>query len=309
MTAAPTEIGFSSGREDSHAPSFEARLQRALGAAHQLCDVLWEELREHPAPMHARELAERIADLASTVALLAGAARETTSTRTPVALRAESAPVAPVPPRRAPPEAKLIDEYDAPAGAWWRSSERRSDDGVDGDADGRRQPAWLDMLDGAVSDFERDRAPFAVLLIEVLGAGEHFDPSEQLRRAAALALDGLGRGSLAPESPDRYWLLVPRADRPAARTVSERLAHAVADLDHHADRADAADRYFAALSARGSRAHGDDTPVALRIAVGTAACPDDGREVRALIAQAHVELAQARSLGWSCTTETEPAHR
>jgi hypothetical protein len=308
VTARQVDIGVSSVREDLRGPVGGVRLERAANTAHALSDLLWEELHErlrvacanedrrptaHAAMRYPAELAERIADLASTVALLTGAPGGAAPSRATTAR--EETPAAPAagPVTDARPAAVLIDERDERTGASMAWNTRPEGDGLEGNGRAGRQ-AWLEEIESALAQFEHDRVPFAALLVEVLDAGELSGASEQIEGALARALDALGPASIATEGPDRYWLLVPQADRRGAHGVADRLARALEGADDAAA-ADAADRYFAALSARGSRPQAGHPEAPLRIVVGTAACPENGRDLSALVAQAHIELAEARS--------------
>jgi hypothetical protein len=351
VAAERTDTGLSSGSEDPRGPASAVRLERAVNAAHSLCDVLWEELHEQLDSAYAREdrrrmgsaatrrsaeLAERIADLASTVALLAGAGDDTTRQRAPATSDTTRAAAAATPTRNARSVAVLIDERDeqadaspqehaaaamrrqragetgrhtlrgaAPTDEAWASNTRLSGDGL-GERDRAAQPAWLGLIGSALAEFERDHLPFAVLLLEVLDAGVPAGANAEVERAVARALDAIGPASVAPEGSDRYWLLVPGADRLKARVLADRLARALAPVEDAADETDAADRYFAALSARTSQPRrGHAAP--LRLAVGTAVCPEDGRAVSALVAQAHIELTAARSASPRFVAVTESA--
>jgi GGDEF domain-containing protein len=76
------------------------RLARAARAAQQLCDVLWEALHEelrHPNAERITQLSERLAEVSSTVAMLAAAAPGAAAPDT-------AAPDAPAVERRTPPE-------------------------------------------------------------------------------------------------------------------------------------------------------------------------------------------------------------
>ncbi|HEX4562856.1 MAG TPA: hypothetical protein VH115_00260 [Solirubrobacteraceae bacterium] len=283
-----------------------------------LCDLLWEELHERlrvvyasedrrpgadAATRYSMELAERIAELASTVALLAGAPDGATSSRTTTVWEETRAPPAARPASDARPAAVLIDEHDEQTDASMASSTRLEGAGLERNGRAQRQ-AWLEVIVSALAQFEHDRVPFAVLLVEVLDAGELSRANEQIESAVARALDAFGPASIATEGPDRYWLLVPQADRRRAHVVADRLARALEGVDDAAP-ADAADRYFAALSARGSRPHAGHPEAPLRLVVGTAACPENGRDLSALVAQAHIELAEARSARRPFVTATE----
>jgi hypothetical protein len=146
--------------------------------------------------------------------------------------------------------------------------------------------AWIGSIGRELERFERDRLPFAVLLVE-LG-----DP-ERLRRAAlpagilsltsqvervlgeglqliAGSAGGRGRraGWLTCERPGRYWLLAPETDVFVAREFAEWVARAVRPL--------------------ASRRR---TPI--KVTIGMAVCPDDGRDAAALAAHADAALSVA----------------
>jgi hypothetical protein len=344
VAAGRTDIRVDSGRENSHGPAGAGRLERAVDAAHFLCDLLWDELHvqmrsgrssEERAPVagvgaatrSSAQLAEHLAHLASTVALLADKDDGATPLPTPPGER--SAPGAS---RGAPrasatrPVAVLIDERDELASAsghersaaaqrrprgWETPAPALRDEPVakgespapsahrSGDArevtGGEGSPPWLAMIAAAIDRFEHERAPFAVLLIEVLDAGVAAEVDELVETSVAQALGTLGPASIAPETSDRYWLLVPKADRQGARAVAERLVNASEPATDGAGRTDAADRYFAAIAARRTTPPTGSPASAVELATGTASCPDDGQDLSALIAQAHIELAAARS--------------
>jgi hypothetical protein len=302
-------MGFSSARENSHGPA-GARLERAVDAAHLLCDLVWEDLREQvrrrggASTPRSAQLAERIGDLASTVALLASADAGTTPSATP-ARDGTRAAAAGAPASDARPAAVLIDEHDEQTDASRASSaclarDRLADDGRGG------RPAWLGLIESALARFERDQIAFALLLVEVLDVGEPAAAHEHIERAAARALEAIDPASIEPEGRHLYWLLVPRADRLGAHVVAERLARAFGGVD---DGIDAADRYFAALSARGSRPRQGRAAAPLALVVGTAACPENGCDVSALVAQAHIGLAAARSARARSVAATERVYR
>lgn len=147
--------------------------------------------------------------------------------------------------------------------------------------------AWVDAIERALEGFNRDGVPFAVLLVELpdivrLGAGEVparlADQLEGVLEAELRRLAPQGgapgesrraawRSSLTRESPGRYWLLA-RTDRAGARRIAERLT------------------YAAAAGRREQQ---------LELAVGTAGCPEDGRDAPALAAHADVDLYAARA--------------
>jgi hypothetical protein len=301
VAAGRIDIGEARAAKDSR-----GRLERAADAAHVLSDLVWEELHEQLSSRHSAQLAERLADLASTVALLARAGGGATSSPASTAWEETRAAAAAAPATDARPAAVLIDEHDEQADRFWASSARRPRDGREGN--GRPgSPAWLGLIESALAQFERDRVPFAVLLLEVLDAGEPPGANEQIESALARAFDAFGPVSIAAEGPHRYWLLVPHADRLGALILADRLARALEGVDDDAGATDAAERYFAALSARGPRPHAGDVAAPLRLVVGTAACPDHGRDVSALVAQAHIEVAAACAAGAPVEAASEPA--
>jgi hypothetical protein len=138
--------------------------------------------------------------------------------------------------------------------------------------------AWVSSIGAQLERFERDSTPFAVLLVELFDnerlrrrepPADFMRLAEEMERALADAL-GARSGSLARERPGRCWLLVPAGDRVGAERLAQRLTRAV---DAHA-------------GARDER---------LAVAIGTAVCPDDGREAAALAAHADLGLYAARS--------------
>jgi hypothetical protein len=155
----------------------------------------------------------------------------------------------------------------------------------------RGPTAWIGSIGRQLLRFEQDGLPFAVLLLEPLEI-------ERLRRAESsaellLLADRIEAAlaawsdSLTRESPGRYWLLAPDTDRDAAARLVERMELAVAGAVRH----------------RGAP---------LELAVGSAVCPDDGREAPALAAHADVGLYAARSaartgLGRWAASVDEPA--
>src|SRR5436190_479056 len=113
-------------------PAQIERLKRAAQAANALCEVLWEALHAglavHPQVQdvpHAEDaptqqtaaLAERLADVAATVALLASADRRSTVPKPGLAETAPAAATAPRAAAQARSEAVLMDERDEHVGA------------------------------------------------------------------------------------------------------------------------------------------------------------------------------------------------
>jgi hypothetical protein len=154
-----------------------------------------------------------------------------------------------------------------------------------------RSPAWTSPIGRRIERFEEDGLPFGVLLVElfdverlerVVPPGELSALTSEVEGALAHELRMIERthgarpggpsrrtGALTRERPGRYWLLAP-SDRLAVRMLAERLARALGPLAH-----------------RGG--------VALPFAIGTAVCPEDGRDAAALAARAEARLFDARA--------------
>jgi len=155
--------------------------------------------------------------------------------------------------------------------------------------------AWIRSIGRQLERFEHDGEPFAVLLVELLDTDRlrRSETPGEFSRLLGLVEETLAAelqpwsGSLTRESPGRYWLLAPQTDRSGAARLHERLARAV-------------------------QASRSDLGALLRVAIGTAVCPQDGCEAAALAAHADVELCAARSaaramLGRLTAPEGEPA--
>lgn len=138
--------------------------------------------------------------------------------------------------------------------------------------------AWIGLIGAQLGRFEQDRLPFAVLLVELLEierARRAGDPQElasmadQMERALTGAL-GAWSGSFTRERPGRCWLVAPETDLEGAALIAERLSRALASRTTH----------------RGA---------SLEVVIGTAVCPQAGREASELAAHADVGLYAARS--------------
>ncbi len=136
--------------------------------------------------------------------------------------------------------------------------------------------AWVSTIGAELRRFERDGAPFAVLLVELVEIERlrRDGPPEQLiwlagelERALADALDSWPV-SVARERPGRCWLLAPGTDRAGADRLAQRLM-------------------------RELPASGGGSRPSLVVAIGTAICPEDGREPAALAA--HADIGAVRS--------------
>jgi GGDEF domain-containing protein len=266
-------------------------LARAVGAAEGLSAALWEalseELRAPEAPARDRavaELAERLVQVSSTVALLAGRAASARGGATPAG--ASEAPGATFPgPQAGPlpgPQAGPLSE--PPAGPFPEPPARVPEIAIH-DARGEGPAAWVQAIGAGLERYARDALPFGVLLVEVLDVERlaQAEPAAELTRLL-VEVEGALRRELRPpdgitlESRGRWWLTVPQADARGAWALAERLAGAVRGAVDH----------------RG---------VPLEVGVGIATCPEDGRDASTLAAHADVGLYAARAAGRSLPPE------
>jgi GGDEF domain-containing protein len=285
------------------------RLARAARAAQQLCEVLWESLHEElrdPRAERIRELSERLAEVSSTVAMLAAPAREgqgVPERRTPPEpLSSERPPdPRPTPDLRLATHplatavgdytfTRLVDEHDtappiepiATVGPVEPEIEIR---------DVRREEgpsAWVSSVGRLLERHARDGLPFAVLLVEIVDVArlERSEAPHDMHGLVAQVEGALGRGmrttdELSRESLGRYWLVAPETNGTGARMLAERLARLVRSSATH----------------RG---------VPLEVAIGIAVCPDDGTEAPALAARADLGVYSARATGRSIAHSDPP---
>lgn len=263
-------------------------------ALEALRGVLWQVLLDQMAEPSARQvgdIADRLAHVcaeALAVALGAGTARAIESSHDEAAVVNAGSEPATQPPAAVAASGRraiIVDERHSferplswdesppvPPGARANEIEIRDERREEGPA------AWIKSIGGQLERFERDRLPFAVLLVELREI-------ERLRReqlskelagvlagveGALAAVLGARAGSLTRERPGRYWLLIPDTDRAGALELAGQLTHAVA-------------------SCRG------EAGAPLELAIGAAVCPDDGLEASALAAHADVGLHADRS--------------
>jgi hypothetical protein len=159
--------------------------------------------------------------------------------------------------------------------------------------------AWIRSIGRQLERFEQDGLPFAVLLIEVgeedrlrraalpggvasLTGRVESALEQELRRIEGNSPGARSRGSLTCERPGRYWLLAPATDAVAARRLAEWIVRSIGPL---------ASRRWAPLEVR----------------VGTAVCPQDGRDAVALAAHADLGIYAARTAGRSSARADGPA--
>jgi GGDEF domain-containing protein len=269
-------------------PRTAERLARAARAAQALSETLWEALHEEltaPAEQRVAALSERLVDVSATVALLA---RVDSGVCSP----GESS-VAPMPSVEPESSAARVIHEQAPAP--WRESPMAQESSmaviIDELAprqapeieirDERAEAAteWIASIARLLERYARDRAPFAVLLVELADVERlrHAELPGEVSRLTGLVEAALERelrpaDSLTRESPGRYWLLAPETDSNGATVLAERMASAV----------------------RGAASH---RGASLEIAVGVAICPRDGSQAAALAAQAEIALYAARAAG------------
>jgi GGDEF domain-containing protein len=290
--------------DDLPDPRLAERLTRAGRAAQTLSETLWEALLQEladPRPERVAELSEQLGEVAAVVASLA---RVDLRARVQPAEPANAGPVEqdlrfarattygepisekPAPsgePAEAPVSsspAVLIDEL-APTAATGPQAQARPQIEIRDERSAEGPAAWIDSIGRRLERYEQDRAPFAVLLVELVDLERlrHAEPAEELSRLMSLLEDALARelrpaDSLTRERPGRYWLLAPQTDGPSAQVLIERIARAVRSSASH----------------RGAP---------LEVAVGVAVCPEDGRRASELAAHADVGLYAARAAGRS----------
>ncbi len=289
------------------------RLARAARAARELSETVWDCLQEQIAgaePGSARALAERLAEVSATVALLLEAqalagerAKREAGGRGPAARSADVERRKPPEPVPAPAGARLVDEQ-APtatvtpfAARAQSQSPQTSTAGAETEIeirDVRREEgasAWITSVGRMLARYGQDRLPFAVLLIEIVDVA-HLERSEtphDLHGIVAQVESALGRGmrstdELSRETLGRYWMLAPETNGTGARMLAERLARLV----------------------RGSATH---RGAPMEVAIGIAVCPDDGTEAPALAARADLGVYSARATGRSVAHSEPPAAR
>ena len=185
---------------------------------------------------------------------------------------APESPIPEAPPAPPEPGASAVQEIEI-------RDERHEEARHEG-APGEHSPGpWIAAIERRLERYERDRAPFAVLVVELADIERlrHAELPGEVSRLTGLVQAALEdelrpADSLTRESPGRYWLLAPDTDIPASRELIERLAGAV----------------------RGAASH---RGVPLEVAVGVAVCSAEGTRAAALAAHAEVALYAARASG------------
>jgi GGDEF domain-containing protein len=266
------------------------RLARAARAAHDLSDALWEALHEelaHDPPVErAAALAQRLADVCSSIALLAAKPQPAA----PLGASSEPHPQGPAETSPEPPVEMPLEPAETPL----EPPEPSVDAGIEihdtrGDDEPARPAGWIGSIARRLERHREDRLPFAVLLIEIAGIERlaHAEPREEIARLTdhaerAISAELRPADLLTRESLGRYWLVTPETDAAGARHLAERLARTVR------------------LSAR-------HRGVPLELAMGIAICPDDGRDAAVLAAHADVGVYAARAAGQPFAPADDPA--
>ncbi len=265
----------------------------AVEAVEALRGVLWEALRDElrePSARLAGDACDRLAYVCAE--MLAAALEASPALAAGLQNLEEPAARGQSDIARADAEAVIVDERAQPVAAFPFGEPARSREAPPSDPrdvqpveiairDERPDAgpaAWIGLIGAQLERFRRDSLPFAVLLVELVDiermrrAGQ----AEEIARMAdqmELALTGaLGAwtGSLTRERLGRCWLVAPETDIAGAELLAERLARAVGTRSSH----------------RGAP---------LEVAIGTAVCPEQGREASALAAHADVGAYAARS--------------
>jgi GGDEF domain-containing protein len=197
---------------DARPPAPAERLQRAARGAHDLSDALWTVLHEEISGARserAAELAHRLADVSSALALLAAT---------------------PDPESQAPLEPPELSSPDSGIEIRDTREDERS----------TNPSAWTGSIGRRLERYYEDRLPFAVLLIEIIDI-ERLARAESPQELAglttrverAIGVELRPADLLTHEALGRYWLVTPETDAAGARQLAERLARAVRVAAQH----------------------------------------------------------------------------
>jgi hypothetical protein len=258
--------------------------------------VLWEAVQRELAGGFADAARERLVGdasdrLAHVCAALAAAAAE--RTRPSVETRPARFPERPPAPRHGPEgRITIVDEREAAHAGVGAAREQHREVAAEPDTTTRERPspaprlpaqiairdtrseqgpaAWIHSIGQRLERFAVDGDPFAVVLLEAAAAGaEQALAQAEIESALSAELRDAGGATVTRERAGRYWLVMPRADRPDAQAVAARLKHALVE---------ACARIGASVT----------------VATGTAVCPEDGSQAAALAAHADVGLYAGR---------------
>jgi GGDEF domain-containing protein len=322
-------------------------LARAARAAQQLCDTLWEALHEelrHPSAERVAQLSERLAEVSSTVAMLAAAAPHAPAPDTAAAAvpttAASGGPSAASRPEAAPFVADgsaAAPSADAPAAGPPRT-ERRTPPEPSWPAP--PPPAALQPIPTRAGQYtftklvdEQDHAapaePLAPVApiqpeIEIRDVRREEGPSAWISSVGALlarhAEDGLPFAVLLveivdvarlerSETPHDLHGLVAQVEKALGRGMraSDRLSRETVGRYWLAapETNGTGARMLAERLARLVRTSASHRGVPLEVAIGISVCPEDGTEAPALAARADLGVYSARATGRSIA-HTDP---
>ncbi len=268
-------------------------VEEIVNAVEALRGVLWEELqdelsavsRDSVRPRALSELSDRLAHVCAAILpqALAASGPATANVPPPVSPKAFG-PATAKPrtdvviideraeqPHPGPPDS--LPEPPSPGGEIQIRDER----GDEGPA------AWIGSIGRQLEQVEEGGGSFAVLLVEMRPAAPLKQAQiawEPLEEQLVEELSSAGGGTMTRERAGRYWLVAPGTDRIGAGALSARLAGALS------------------ASAR-------ERMMGVSVAIGTAICPEDGRQASALAAHADVSLFAARADGNLATGTVE----
>lgn len=317
------------------------RLVRAARAAQQLCEVLWEALHEelhHPNAERIAQLSERLAEVSSTVAMLAVAAPHPVTTHSPP----PAASLSPtVPPAGTSDTASTDTSLSDPPMAERRTSPVPSE--PEPSRPDPPPPAALQSITTRTGEYthtllvdEQDHAappePLASVQsiqpeIEIRDVRREEGPSAWVSSVGALlarhAEDGLPFAVLLVEIVDVARL--ERSETPhdlhgLVAQVESALGRGMRATDQLSRETlgrywlvapqtnGTGARMLAERLARLVRTSASHRGVPLEVAIGIAVCPDDGTEAPALAARADLGVYSARATGRSIAhTDPPPA--
>lgn len=317
------------------------RLVRAARASQQLCEVLWEALHEelhHPNAERIAQLSERLAEVSSTVAMLAVAAPHPVTTNSPLPA-ASLSPTAP--PAGTSDTASTDTSLSDPPMAERRTSPVPS--GPEPSRPDPPPPAALQSIATRTGEYthtklvdEQDHAalpePLASVQsiqpeIEIRDVRREEGPSAWVSSVGALlarhAEDGLPFAVLLVEIVDVARL--ERSETPhdlhgLVAQVESALGRGMRATDQLSRETlgrywlvapqtnGTGARMLAERLARLVRTSASHRGVPLEVAIGIAVCPDDGTEAPALAARADLGVYSARATGRSIAhTDPPPA--
>jgi GGDEF domain-containing protein len=313
------------------------RLRRAARAAQQLCDVLWETLHEEllrPDATRIAQLSERLAEVSSTVAMLAPASPGAAPlTAPPTAPPTPEAPTAAVPgdPGSARP---IVDRRTPPVPSGFAPS-RPEPPAVHQSIPPRAEPIPTQVGGYAFTKLVDEQEPVAPA--EPLATVQPIQPEIEIRDVrreegpsawvssvgrllARHAEDGLPFAVLLVEIVDVAQL--ERSETPhdlhgLVAKVESALGQGMRASDHLSretlgrywlvapETNGTGARMLAERLARLVRTSASHRGVPMEVAIGIAVCPDDGTEAPALAARADLGVYSARATGRSIA-HTDP---